>query len=66
MQLENLKILKMQSNKSEKLQSLLWRYRFGWDLNPRPRDSLVYFQDLAILVFDLGVLESKKHRDSIA
>jgi hypothetical protein len=34
------KILKMRSNKSEKLQSLLWRYRFGQDLNLWPTDSL--------------------------
>jgi hypothetical protein len=45
---ENLKILKMRSNKSEKLQSLLWRYRFGWDLNPRPTDSLAFTESALI------------------
>ncbi len=45
---ENFKILKMRSNKSEKLQSLLWRYGFGWDLNLRSMDPLAFTESTLI------------------
>ncbi len=49
MQLENLKILKMRSNKSEKLQSLLWRCCFWWELNPGHTRSMYIMNLLAML-----------------
>ncbi len=45
---ENLKILKMRSNKSEKLQSLLWRYRFDQGLNLRSMDPLAFTESTLI------------------